>query len=172
MRPAALGPTKYAMRSPLADNEPAPRPVDPRQGFTLLEVLLTMSIIGILAGASLPIYQRFQVRNDLDVAVMTVAQSLRRAQVSAQAVVGDAPWGVSVQSDSIVLFRGASYAARDSAFDETFGVPSSITASGMTEVAFSKFAGLPQTTGTLTLTAASVGEARTVTVNAKGMVDY
>ncbi|MEY4744550.1 MAG: hypothetical protein RL272_495 [Candidatus Parcubacteria bacterium] len=156
------------MRHPCTEHVPADR----RQGFTLLEVLLTVSIIGILAGASLPIYQRFQVRNDLDVAAMTAVQSLRRAQTYSQAVAGDSPWGVSVQSGAIVLFKGSSYAARDPAFDESFGMPSSVSASGATDVTFSAFTGLPQTTGTLTLTAAAVGEARTVTVNGKGMVDY
>ena len=58
------------------------------------------------------------------------------------------------------------------AYDETFDLPASIEATGVTQVVFSKVSGLPQATGTLTLTAASIGEARTVTVNESGMVDY
>jgi len=140
-------------------------------GFTLLEILLSIAVISLIAGISIPIYQSFQVRNDLDIATVEIAQSLRRAQILSQAVDGDTSWGVSVQSASITLFKGTSYAARDTAFDELFDVPTSITPSGVSEIVFSKFFGNPQTIGTVTLTS-NANETRTITINEKGMVSY
>ncbi|OGI26088.1 MAG: hypothetical protein A3J76_04010 [Candidatus Moranbacteria bacterium RBG_13_45_13] len=141
------------------------------QGFTLLEVLLSVAAIAIIAGISIPIYQSFQVRNDLDIAAVEIAQTLRRAQVLAQAVDGDTSWGAYIQLGNITLFKGTSYVARDTNFDEVFDAPTSITPSGVSEIVFTKFTGLPQTTGTITLTS-NANETRNITINAKGMVSY
>lgn len=140
-------------------------------GFTLIEVMLSLAAIGIIAGISVPIYQSFQVRNDLDIATIELAQGARRAQLLAQAVDGDTSWGIKIQSGSLAIFKGTSYAARDATFDELFEVPTSLTPSGVSEIVFTKFTGLPQITGTMTLTA-NTNEARTITINAKGLVSY
>lgn len=137
----------------------------------MLEVLLSIAAITIIAGISIPIYQSFQVRNDLDIAASSIVQNLRRAAVLSQAVDGDTSWGLYVTSGSLTLFKGTSYTARDSTFDEVFDIPLTITPSGTSEIVFEKFSGLPQTTGTITLTS-NTNETRTITINAKGMVNY
>ena len=143
----------------------------PQKGFTLLEVLLSLAAITLIAGMSIPVYQSFQVRNDLDIAATTYAQTLRRAQLLSQAVDGDIAWGVYIIGGSITLFRGTAYALRDSSFDEVFDMPASITPSGVAEIVFTKFTGLPQTTGVVTLTS-NINETRTITINVRGMVNY
>lgn len=140
-------------------------------GFTLIEVLLSVVAIGVIAGISVPLYQSFQVRNDLDIATVEIAQSVRRAQTLSEAVDGDVSWGIKIQSGSIIVFKGASYAVRDTTFDEVFEVPTSITPSGIAEVIFTKFTGLPQTTGTIILTSNN-NETRIITINAKGIINY
>ena len=142
-----------------------------QQGFTLLEVLLSVALIAAIAGMSIPIYLSFQNRNELDIASVTVAQTLRRAQVLAQASDGDSSWGVHMGSTTITLFQGASYATRSSGFDEVFQVPENIESSGLTEVVFEKFTGTPNTTGTLTYTSPA-NETREITLNSEGMVQY
>lgn len=141
------------------------------KGFTLLEVLLSVTTIALIAGIGIPFYQSFQNRNELDIAGATFGQSLRRAQVLSQAVDGDISWGVSALNGNIILFKGNSYSARDISFDEVFDLPPSITLSGTSEIVFTKFNGTPQTTGTLTLTSAN-NETRTITINAKGSISY
>jgi len=141
------------------------------RGFTLLELLLSVAVIGLLAASSIPVYQSFQIRNDLDITAENTAQSLRRAQLLSQAADGDTSWGVKIQSASLVLFKGASYAVRDTTFDEEFAIPTSITPSGVSEVVFTKFTGLPQVSGTINFNS-NINETRTVTLNSKGMVSY
>lgn len=140
-------------------------------GFTLLEVLLSVAIIGILAGAGIPIYQTLQNRNDMDIAVSSFAQSLRRAQLLSQAVANDTTWGVRIRPGFIILFQGPNFLGRDPNFDEEIAIPSSIRISGTPEIVFNKFTGIPQNTGSLTLTSVN-NETETVTINAKGMVNY
>lgn len=141
-----------------------------KQGFTLLELLLSVAIIAILAGLSLPVYRTLLSKNDLDIATTTTAQSLRRAQMLSQAVDGDTTWGLKIQSSSIVIFKGASFASRDTTFDETFSMPSTIGVLGTTEIVFAKMTGLPQSTGTVSLT--SETDTKTVTINGKGTVTF
>jgi type II secretory pathway pseudopilin PulG len=142
------------------------------RGFTLLETLLAVSLIFVLTGIGAPVYYSFQSRNDLDAAASAAAESYRRAQALAQASDGDSPWGLRVQDSSIVIFKGESYAARDAGADEAYAMPSSIVAGGASEIVFSKFDGMPSAPGALTLTSTPLGESRTVTVNAKGMVSF
>lgn len=140
-------------------------------GFTLIEVLLSVAVMSIVAGLSAPLYHSFQARNELDITATTVAQSMRRAQVFAQGSDGDISSGVRVQLGSVTVFRGATYASRDASLDEIFEVPPSITPSGVEEIVFTKFTGLPTATGTTTLTS-NTNEIRTININAKGMVTY
>lgn len=139
------------------------------QGFTLTEVLLSVVIIGMLVGLSLPVYASFQSRSDTAIATQNVADMLRRAQTYARGVNGDSQWGVAIQSETATLFKGASYATRDASYDETTSL-SGATPSGLSEIVFSKLSATPTTTGTITLT--KPNNIRTITVNAKGMVSY
>lgn len=142
-----------------------------RVGFTMQEIVLSIATIAILAGIGIPVYQAFQTRNDHDLAATIVAQTMRRAQFLAEAVDGDTSWGVNVQSGSTTLFKGTNYAARDVNFDEIFDIPSTIVPSGLTEIVYGKFTGLPQTTGTIIFTSPH-NETHNVTINAKGMATY
>ncbi len=144
-------------------------------GFTLVEVLLSVVIIGMLVGLSLPVYANFQNRNDLELTTQGIADMLRRAQTYSRAVNGDSQWGVEIQSTGATLFKGASFAGRDQNYDEATFIPSSMNVSGFTEVLYSKFDAVPTTTPlattSLTLTTRT-NETRTITINAKGMVNY
>ena len=164
-----LQPTNYSLQTRKSCPVVKKNIFSANHGFTLLEVLLVIASITLIAGIGMPVYQSFQVKNDLDVATNTIAQSLHRAQLLAEANDGDTNWGVGIVGGSIVVFKGASYAGRDSAYDEIFSVPTSITPSGLSEIVFAKFTGLPQSTGTTTLTS-TTNEVRTLNINSRGTV--
>lgn len=141
------------------------------RGFTLVEMLLSVAIISLLAGLSLPVYQSFQNRNELDITAQNLASALRRAQTYSRGVSGDSQWGVAIQPNAITLFKGTTFASRDSAYDEPSAVVSSTAVSGLSEVTFAKLSGAPSTTGNVTLTNIN-NETRVVSINAAGMVSY
>jgi prepilin-type N-terminal cleavage/methylation domain-containing protein len=140
-------------------------------GFSLIEMLLSVAIIGILAGLSLPIYETFIRRNDLEITAQTLSAAIRRAENYSRASKSDGVWGVSISGANAVVFQGASYATRTASLDESMAIPASITASGVSEVTFAKLTGNPSTTGTITLTS-TANATRTITLNAKGTVTY
>ncbi len=141
------------------------------RAFTMIEIALSLSILLIIFTMTIPAYHKFMVRNDTDIAVMTLVENFRRAQVLSQITDGDSSWGVHVATGSILLYKGINYATRDQAYDEDASVSASIVFSGLNDVLFSKQTGMPQSTGTTTLTS-TTNEVRNVTINQKGMVDY
>lgn len=142
------------------------------RGFTLIEVLLSVAIISLITGMSLPILASFNDRNDLDLTAQGIVSQLRRAQTYARGTNGDSQWGVHAQNGGAVLFKGSSYATRDTSYDEPTTISPTVTVTGLSEFLFAKLDGTPSTTGSVTLTNTNTNETRTITINAKGMVSY
>jgi len=140
-------------------------------GFTLVELLLSIAIMTILTGLSLPVYESFTKRNDLDLMTQNVASAMRRAEVYARGAKNDSTWGVQLQASRATLFKGSTYSTRDTTFDETIELPESVSLSGDTEVIFSKLTGAPDAVTTVSLSS-TTNDIRTITVNGNGMVAY
>ncbi len=141
------------------------------RGFTLFEMLLVMSLLAMMAFIAVPVYQTFQVSNDLDSAEENMVQALKRAQSLAHSGKNDSNWGVHLVAGTITLFNGNSYATRDSNYDESFTTSNKITPTGISDVVFAKLTGLPNATGTFTFTGSN-GETRAISVNSKGTVSH
>lgn len=141
------------------------------QGFTLIELLLVIALLTVSAALAVPVYQSFQTKNDVVLAALSIVQAERRAQILSQSGAQDAAWGVKVQTGNVVVFKGASYAGRDTAFDEITTISQTITIGGVNEVVFSKIYGIPGISGTTTLTAIT-GDTQTIVINSKGMINY
>jgi len=141
-----------------------------RLGFTLIEVLLVVSIMAVASLIVVPVSIDYQQRNDLDTSQITFAQSIRRAQQLSMSGEGDSAWGVNAVSGEVVIFKGNTYATRDTTYDENYDISLAITFAGQLEYDFAKVTGLPAQTGTATFTDNSYQ--KQVVVNAKGIVNY
>ena len=139
--------------------------------FTLVELLLSISIMLMLVVVSAPVYQSFQFANELDNAVTLTVSSIRTAQNFAITGKDDASWGVNIGSQNITIFRGDSFSARDASFDTTTILSSNISTAGLSTVIFGKNNGLPNTTGTINLQN-NAGNLKTININAKGRLNY
>lgn len=143
-----------------------------KNAFTLLEVMLTIAIIALISAIMIPVMNTYRVGDDLDVARNDFMQSLRRAQILAQASDGDISWGVKFQSGNITLFKGTSYASRDVNYDEVYDIADIISLdSGSDEIVFEKFTGYPDFTGDIQLSTSS-NEIQVISINQFGMLDY
>ena len=91
-------------------------------GFTLIEVALTLGALGIASGLAIPVFRRYVVRNDVEIARQNITQAIERAKFLSQVGMNDSQWGFS--TDAIpgrgVLFMGRTFAERDPAFDELY----------------------------------------------------
>ncbi|KXK26622.1 MAG: hypothetical protein TR69_WS6001000629 [candidate division WS6 bacterium OLB20] len=141
-----------------------------RKAFTLFELLLAMSLLGMIAAISAPFLSQVVGGNELQTAVDVTVQSLRRSQTLARTGEDDASWGTYVTPGGVTVFRGTSYATRDAQYDEVTAISVEVGVSGVQEFVFAPVTGEPGAAGSLTLT--SLDESWTVTVNSKGVVTF
>lgn len=141
-----------------------------KKAYTLIELLVSIGLIGLIAGISLPIFSNFQYRNELDASVNITVRALKSAQTFAQSGLNDSVWGVRVNANTVTVFKGNTYSTRDVSFDNTYTFPLNLSTSGISEITYSKLYGIPSTTGSLNLFDNS--NSRQISINAKGTVTY
>lgn len=141
------------------------------RGFTFTEVLLIIGLIGIIAGLAIPFYQSFQVASELDNTSQSIIQTLRRAQSKAMASDSLVAFGVHLESQKYVLYKGASYNPADPA-NETYNVVKVLTINPQlgVEVVFNAVTGETTNTGNITITS-SVNKTKIISINNLGVVN-
>lgn len=139
-------------------------------GFTLTELVLTVGIIAVIFSVTSPIYTNIVSRNNLNIFTYSIALKTRRANLLARTMYRDSSWGIKVLSNRIVLFKGSSYDARDTSFDEVMEF-SYLSPSGIDEVVFSKYYSYPSATGNIILESIN-GEQSVISINSEGMIHY
>ncbi|PKM91758.1 hypothetical protein CVU82_00945 [Candidatus Falkowbacteria bacterium HGW-Falkowbacteria-1] len=140
------------------------------RGFSLLEILLTVSILALLAGVLSPVYFSMQSRDSLEAKTETVVSSLRRAQILSMTGENDSSWGLKILENEVVVFEGNDYLTRDTVYDDIIKIDSKIITSGLDEIVFNKIVGDTNDTGVVTLK--STTQERNIDINKKGIVNY
>lgn len=141
-------------------------------GLTLLETILSVAIIGLLILGVTTAISGFEARSDLDTAILGEVGALRRAEELSRGVAHDSNWGVKLATGTITIFKGSSFASRDSTFDETVEINPDIAILGAAEFIFFRLAATTTNIGTTTLFHTIIGESRTVNINEKGTISY
>lgn len=137
-------------------------------GVTIVELLLVIAIIAFLGATTIPIASGFLIRNQHRNKTNELITSLSSAKLNSMSGKEGSEWGVSTDSNSITLFKGSSYAARDPSFDQTYSVPASISVTS-DEVVFDVLTGNPDAVASISITSNS-GDVRVVEVNEVGSI--
>ena len=120
-----------------------------RSGFTFIELLLTMGVMGIIAGVATPTYRNYKIRSDLYLARDVVLQALYRARLLSQSGEFDDEWRYEINEG--IVFKGSDFDTRDPNYDELFTLPNSVVPTGIQEVAFERINGAPSPDGDIVL---------------------
>lgn len=139
------------------------------KGFTFIELLLVISITLIIGSYSAVFFSRFISQNAVSNTQDQLTNQLRKAQLYAMMSKQNSNWGVNFSSNTITLYQGNSFAARNTAFDEVFTVNNSVTVSGLSDTNFARMTGIPNTTSSVTVS--GTGGSKTITVNSQGVVN-
>lgn len=152
------------------------------RGFTLIELAITIGLGVILVVAAVPIYGNLQVSTQLNEQSALITQTLRSAREQAVAGYNDSAHGVFFHidptgADSYVLYQGSSYVTRNTAYDQTKIIESTLSFQNSSfaltgadvDVNFSKSLGVPNNIGTLLINHSVSGQ-KSITVNSLGTV--
>lgn len=152
-----------------------------QRGFTLLEFLIALALMVLLLGAALPLYGNLQWTAQLSESAVHAVSDIRLARELSVARQDDSQYGVYFDvnpagADRFIFFRGATYATRNQSYDRVTTLSERVIltqalSGGGSELVFSKSAGIPSATGTVTMTHSQSNLFRTITVNTYGMVD-
>lgn len=149
-------------------------------GFTLVEILLVIGIVGVIVGLAIPFYQNYQISTQLDTNSFQLVQTLRKAQALAMASQDYQTFGVHFEPRKFVLFKGSVYNVSDQN-NEVYELPSSLSLiTNSPQILFSQVKGLPTLSGpspvpTTTLLSVTLrsnnNQVKIVNVNEAGKVD-
>lgn len=131
-------------------------------GFTIVELILVISIVSALAAFGAPLTFRFYNQNTLDTARTNFASSVRRAQNNAMDGRGSGTWGVCIVGTSIRMFEGT---CNTPTYSETYSL-GNVAITGFTQVTFSTKRGEPNTSFSANLSNSAGVEI--VSMNASG----
>jgi prepilin-type N-terminal cleavage/methylation domain-containing protein len=141
------------------------------RGFTLLEVLLSVAIIGVLAGVGAVVYEKSLSSQNVSLSQKAIVDSLYRAESLARDGASASSWGVAIASNHVVVYKGASYATRDTtADDDIYTIPVTIAVSGDSEVPFPALFDTLSRAYSITLTFNATPT--TISISKEGLVSY
>jgi len=137
-----------------------------KKGFTLVEISLVIALFLIVLSFAVPYGLRFFKVERLDGISRDLLETLRLTQSQAASQNLDSNYGVSINSNAFISFKGNSYTSRSVAYDQEFAIPNGIEVSGLPEVIFYKLTGLPNQSGEIRLS--SGARINVITINSQG----
>jgi len=140
-------------------------------GFSLLELLVVIALMGMLFGMTVPIGVDFIGKNNVSIAKETVVDTLRTAQHNAINMQQDSKWGVYTQSNSLILYVGDTYATRNTNFDLLHDLPSGVNITSGLDINFTKLAGEANTNATI-IVSHQQSLSKTVQINTYGVISH
>ena len=140
------------------------------RGFTLVELIVVISIFAIFFAISESVYVNFKSSGNLKIGTSSVVQALRYAEGNSISIKDDSKWGIYVSSGKLLIFKGDSFASRDVSADQTVDLPSGVTSTGLSEIVFDTMTGFTTNTGTIIISN-SYGT-NNISINEKGTLTY
>lgn len=140
------------------------------RGFTYIEIIIVISIAGILAAASYPLFSYFQTAAILESAKYEVLQNIRLAQTKARSGENMSAFGIYFSGASHTLYQGNSYSQRAQSQDVVFILPANMEFSNLSEINFSFKTGLPSVIGTLVITNTISNRTERININQAGLI--
>jgi len=129
-----------------------------------------MGLTAIILAFVSPVAVNFYKSQILSEASDGILSILRSAQNQATFGKNNSDFGIKILSSSYILFEGSSYASRTTSKDASFNISTGVTTTGTDEIVFTNFTGIPNATGSITIT--SGNETKIIDINAQGHVQY
>lgn len=139
-----------------------------RPGFTLMELTIVLGMMAVFAGFASAISVPTIRSAEFDRVRETIRNELVAAQADTIGGTLDAAWGVAFTTGTVIRYRGATYATRNTAFDRVTTFADDVTIGGTRDIPFNRPFGSVTSTATIILTNGTLYA--TTTVNTAGAV--
>ena len=144
------------------------------QGFTLIELLISIAIMIIIFSIGLYYFYNAKSGSNLSMETDSIISILEKAKSNAIAGKGGQNYGVNFGANNYTYFGGNSFILNNpgnEVYSVSDGLSLSNTMSGSGgSVIFSRLTGVPQTTGTITVTELSTSRTQNVIVGNLGEI--
>jgi prepilin-type N-terminal cleavage/methylation domain-containing protein len=146
-----------------------------RRGFTLIEMLIVITIMGILVVSVLTIFTKINSSQAIDKDAQLLVETLRQAQSQTLSSQNASQYGVHIATTSVTLFTGTTYSSSDTSnksfLFNTRDIVSTISLiGGSTNVVFKRLTGETDQSGTITLFSPAASSTKTVTIYKTGVI--
>lgn len=145
------------------------REVSARKGFTLVELIIVVSILATVFGTVLPFFGSFQETTLLTTEMQNLVQHARRAQSNAVSGKRNSDWGVQFTSTGTIVFAGSTFASRNTDLDQSHTFDLNVATSGSGEVVFVRQSGHARDASSTTLYHIASGTG-TIVINDVGQI--
>jgi prepilin-type N-terminal cleavage/methylation domain-containing protein len=81
------------------------------RGFSIVELLIVLSILGFLAGISISAYSALSRRETLSSAASALAMAMRDARAQTLASVDASQYGIKVDATAFTFFKGSTFSS-------------------------------------------------------------
>jgi len=136
--------------------------------FTLIEITLIIALLAVILMVAVPYGLRFFNVERLNGTSRQLLESLRLSQFQSMHQDMDSNFGIYIEQDRFVLFKGESYIGRDVQYDQIYYLSEQIDINGLIEIVFAKLTGLPSQSGEIILT--SGGRENIIYINDQGLI--
>ncbi|MBI3634513.1 MAG: type II secretion system protein [Candidatus Yonathbacteria bacterium] len=143
-------------------------------GFTLLEILIVLSILGVLLSVILPSLNRFRQNSILNTETQEMITLINRARLLSVSSKNDQQFGVHFEATKVVLFVGAVYSAvavtnEAHVFNSMLTLSSIAINGGGAEMLFEKVTGSTSQNATTTLLVIGTTASSTMVIRPTGV---
>jgi len=144
-----------------------------KKGITIVEILVSLSIIGIVAAISVSVFSRLANVTSLDRDVSIVLSYVSRARTEAIDSVDNLSHGVNFQANTVKIFSGTTLGASNVEASYSLLSGASISATDLSNDTnsfyFNKLTGTPSATGTVTVSLGALS--KTILIYATGIAE-
>jgi prepilin-type N-terminal cleavage/methylation domain-containing protein len=145
-----------------------------RRGITALELLVVIAVLGIIFAIVIPQFSKTRELQVVKNTTSDILSSLNKAQSQTLASLNSSSYGVHLQSNKVIIFKGMVFSSNDPS-NEIINILSPANISNVTlagtsgssgDVYFNRLSGTPNQTGTITVSSPSFS--KIITISATG----
>lgn len=144
------------------------------RGFSLLELVIVIAILGILIAIIIPSFLKFRQSSILNSETQELVTIINRARLLSVSSKNDKQFGVHFEAGQVVLFQGTTYSAgmttnEPHVFNSNLTLSTIAVNGGGTDVLFQKVTGATSQNATTTLLVTGTTASTTVIVRPTGI---